>query len=108
MASFGGPITRDNTGTVRRREITLTTREKQLYGQLWAAADTDQSGFITGADAVPFFAKSGLSPQILGQIWVLADTDNKGVLGQQGFSVAVKLIAHAQNGKTPSTALINA
>ncbi|KAG9071538.1 hypothetical protein KI688_005750 [Linnemannia hyalina] len=108
MASFGGPITRDNTGTVRRREITLTTREKQLYGQLWAAADTDQSGFITGADAVPFFAKSGLSPQILGQIWVLADTDNKGVLGQQGFSVAVKLIAHAQNGKTPSIALINA
>ncbi|KAF9121585.1 hypothetical protein BG015_005789, partial [Linnemannia schmuckeri] len=70
-------------------------------------ADTDQSGFITGADAVPFFAKSGLSPQILGQIWVLADTDNKGVLGQQGFSVAVKLIAHAQNGKTPSPALIN-
>ncbi|KAK3816965.1 MAG: hypothetical protein JOS17DRAFT_400413 [Linnemannia elongata] len=108
MASFGGPITRDTTGTVRRREITLTTREKQLYGQLWAAADTDQSGFITGADAVPFFAKSGLSPQILGQIWLLADTDNKGVLGQQGFSVAVKLIAHAQNGKTPSPALINA
>ncbi|KAF9120471.1 hypothetical protein BGW39_011335 [Mortierella sp. 14UC] len=107
MASFGGPITRDNTGTVRRREITLSTREKQVYGQLWAAADTDQSGFITGADAVPFFAKSGLSPQILGQIWVLADTDNKGVLGQQGFSVAVKLIAHAQNGKTPSPALIN-
>ncbi|KAG0285644.1 hypothetical protein BGZ96_010132 [Linnemannia gamsii] len=107
MASFGGPITRDNTGTVRRRDITLTTREKQLYGQLWAAADTDQSGFITGADAVPFFAKSGLSPQILGQIWVLADTENKGVLGQQGFSVAVKLIAHAQNGKTPSPALVN-
>ncbi|KAI7819729.1 hypothetical protein BC939DRAFT_459603 [Gamsiella multidivaricata] len=107
MASFGGPIARDSTGTVRRREVTLSTREKQLYGQLWAAADKDSSGFITGADAVPFFAKSGLSPQILGQIWVLADSDNKGVLGQQGFSIAVKLIAHAQNGKTPSPALVN-
>ncbi|KAF9919991.1 hypothetical protein FBU30_010287 [Linnemannia zychae] len=107
MASFGGPISRDNTGTIRRREITLTTREKQVYGQLWAAADKDQSGFVTGADAVPFFAKSGLSPQILGQIWVLADADNKGVLNQQGFSIAVKLIAHAQNGKTPSPSLIN-
>ncbi|KAF9948591.1 hypothetical protein BGZ72_009507 [Mortierella alpina] len=107
MASFGSPITRDGTGTVRRREITLTTREKQIYGQLWAAADKDNSGFITGADAVPFFAKSGLPPQVLGQIWVLADSDNKGVLGQQGFSIAVKLIAHAQNGKTPSAALIN-
>ncbi|KAF9279068.1 hypothetical protein BGZ68_008147 [Mortierella alpina] len=107
MASFGSPITRDGTGTVRRREITLTTREKQIYGQLWAAADKDNSGFITGADAVPFFAKSGLPPQVLGQIWVLADSDNKGVLGQQGFSIAVKLIAHAQSGKTPSAALIN-
>ncbi|KAF9354706.1 hypothetical protein BGX26_007469, partial [Mortierella sp. AD094] len=87
--------------------ITLSTREKQLYGQLWAAADRDNNGFITGADAVPFFAKSGLSPQILGEIWVLADADNKGVLGQQGFSIALKLIAHAQNGKTPSPALID-
>ncbi|KAF9991639.1 hypothetical protein BGZ65_000308, partial [Modicella reniformis] len=34
------------------------------------------------------------------------DADNKGVLGQQGFSIAVKLIAHAQNGKSPSPALI--
>ncbi|KAF9303273.1 hypothetical protein BGZ74_004073 [Mortierella antarctica] len=107
MASFGSPITRDGAGTVRRRDIILTTREKQVYGQLWAAADKDNSGFITGADAVPFFAKSGLPPQLLGQIWVLADTDNKGVLGQQGFSIAVKLIAHAQSGKTPSPALIN-
>ncbi|KAI1319612.1 hypothetical protein EDD11_003605 [Mortierella claussenii] len=89
MASFGGPISRDSTGTIRRR------------------ADKDQSGFITGADAVPFFAKSGLSPQVLGQIWLIADADQKGVLGQQGFSIAVKLIAHAQNGKTPSPALIN-
>ncbi|KAI8363326.1 hypothetical protein B0O80DRAFT_433476 [Mortierella sp. GBAus27b] len=107
MASFGGPITRDGTGTIRRRDISLSTREKQLYAQLWAAADKDNSGFITGNDAVPFFAKSGLSPQILSQIWVLADADNKGVLGQQGFSIAVKLIAHAQNGKNPSSALID-
>ncbi|KAF9428828.1 hypothetical protein BGZ94_000887 [Podila epigama] len=107
MASFGSPITRDGPGTVRRRDIILSAREKQVYGQLWAAADKDNSGFITGADAVPFFAKSGLSPSVLSQIWVLADTDNKGVLGQQGFSIAVKLIAHAQNGKAPSAALIN-
>ncbi|KAF9434224.1 hypothetical protein BGZ76_008363 [Entomortierella beljakovae] len=105
--SFGGPISRDTTGTIRRRDITLSVREKQLYGQLWAAADKDNNGFVTGADAVPFFAKSGLSPQVLGQIWVLADSDNKGVLGQQGFSIAVKLIAHAQNAKTPSASLID-
>ncbi|KAF9193250.1 hypothetical protein BGZ50_007648 [Haplosporangium sp. Z 11] len=75
--------------------------------QLWTAVDKDNNGFITGAEAVPFFDKSGLSRQILGQIWLLADPENKGVLGQQGFSVALKLIAHAQTGKTPSVALIN-
>ncbi|GJJ72476.1 epidermal growth factor receptor substrate 15 [Entomortierella parvispora] len=108
MASFGSPISRDGTGTVRRRvDIILSAREKQVYGQLWAAADKDNSGFITGADAVPFLAKSGLSPQVLGQIWLLADSEDKGVLGQQGFSIAVKLIAHVQNGKTPSLSLIN-
>ncbi|KAG0231124.1 hypothetical protein BGW41_002318 [Actinomortierella wolfii] len=108
MASFS-PLSRDMTGTIRRKglEITLTPREKQAYGSLWKAADVDGNGFITGADAVPFFAKSGLSPEILGQIWVLADADNKGVLNQQGFSIALKLIAHAQTGKTPSAALIN-
>ncbi|KAF9977719.1 hypothetical protein BGZ73_005082 [Actinomortierella ambigua] len=108
MANFS-PLSRDMTGTIRRKapEITLTAREKQVYGSLWQAADVDGNGFITGADAVPFFAKSGLSPQVLGQIWVLADADNKGVLNQQGFSIAVKLIAHAQSGKTPSSALIN-
>ena len=49
-------------------DIILSTREKQVDGQLWAAADKDNSGFITGADAVPFFAKSGLPPQVLGQV----------------------------------------
>ncbi|KAG0257482.1 hypothetical protein BG011_003931 [Mortierella polycephala] len=107
MASFGSPITRDGPGTVRRREITLSTREKQVYMQLWTAVDKDNNGFITGAEAVPFFDKSGLSRQILGQIWLLADPENKGVLGQQGFSIALKLIAHAQAGKTPSVALIS-
>ena len=29
------------------------------------------------------------------------------MLGQQGFSIAVKLIAHVQNGKTLSLSLIN-
>lgn len=39
-------------------------------------------------------------------MWGLADSDNKGVLGQQRFNVAVRLIAHAQYGKTPSLDLI--
>ena len=38
---------------------------------------------------------------------MLADSDNKGVIGQQRFNVAVRLIAHAHNGKTPSRGLIH-
>ncbi|KAG0285516.1 hypothetical protein BGZ96_010255 [Linnemannia gamsii] len=62
--------------------ITLSTREKQVYGHLWVASGAGQCGFIT-------------------------DPDNKGVLGQHGFSIAVRLIAHAQNGENPSPKLIS-
>ncbi|KAF8941660.1 hypothetical protein BGZ47_007294 [Haplosporangium gracile] len=94
---------RDTTNSRRSPDnITLSTREKEVHDQLWTAADVNQWGLITCADAVPFFAKSGLPSQTLVQIWALADPDNKGVLGHQEFNVAVRLIAHTQNGKTPS------
>ncbi|KAF9921572.1 hypothetical protein FBU30_008364 [Linnemannia zychae] len=81
--------------------------ERQLYTQLWEVADVDKAGFITGSEAVPFFAKSGLPSTTLGEIWELVDTDNKGVLAPNSFNFAVRLIAHAQNGKKLSSELFH-
>ncbi|KAF9093963.1 hypothetical protein BGX27_001543, partial [Mortierella sp. AM989] len=87
-------------------EVPLSIEEKQVYEHLWAAIEKSSSGFVTSDNAVRFFEKTGLSNRILGYIWIIADADNKGVLDQQSFFVALKLIAHAQDGKTPSLALI--
>ncbi|KAF9545549.1 hypothetical protein EC957_010858 [Mortierella hygrophila] len=100
-------MSRDINSPRRPDSIALSGREKQVHDQLWAAADVNQCGFIIGTDAVSLFAKSGLPSQTLGQVWLLADSDNKGVLGQRGFNVAVRLIAHAQDGKAPTRDLIH-
>ncbi|KAF9095421.1 hypothetical protein BGX29_009039, partial [Mortierella sp. GBA35] len=106
--SVEGPFIPDSTGTSRRREITMSTVEKQVYDQLWTAADIEKKGFIAGVDAVPFFEKTGLDPRTLGQIWGLADEDNEGVLDRPKFDIAVRLVAHAQGGRDPGPALIYA
>uniref|UniRef100_A0A670KNH8 Epidermal growth factor receptor pathway substrate 15 like 1 n=1 Tax=Podarcis muralis TaxID=64176 RepID=A0A670KNH8_PODMU len=45
-----------------------------------------------------FLKKSGLADVILGKIWDLADPEGKGFLDKQGFFVALRLVACAQNG----------
>ncbi|KAG9303897.1 hypothetical protein G9A89_005807 [Geosiphon pyriformis] len=93
--------------TARGPDINLTVEEKHVFRQLFKAADEEGDGIITGQGAVTFFGKSGLPSAVLGQIWQIADSANKGFLTPQTFSVALKLIAQAQNGQPPDRALIN-
>ena len=39
------------------------------------------------------------------KIWQLADTENRGFLTPSGFGVVLRLIGHAQAGRTPSPQL---
>lgn len=48
--------------------VRLTPDEKRLYGQLFRIADSGQVGVITGAVAVEFFKKSGLTPTTLAEV----------------------------------------
>ncbi|RUP43444.1 hypothetical protein BC936DRAFT_137169 [Jimgerdemannia flammicorona] len=110
---FGASILSPRMGSsdLSRRSSTadsfLTPEERHYYAQLYKAADSENRGIIGGQEAVSFFGKSGVPQNVLGDIWQLADKEGKGFLTQQTFSIAVKLIAAAQNGKQPSTALIN-
>lgn len=79
--------------------ITLTPEETRLFGQLFSQHDSEGSGIILGDSARPLFERSGLPAKTLGQIWQLADVDNRGFLDQIGFSKALRMIYHAQNGK---------
>ncbi|KAI9871597.1 MAG: hypothetical protein M1830_002706, partial [Pleopsidium flavum] len=85
--------------------LNLTSDEKRVFGQLFAAADTDNIGVVTGEVAVKFFEKTKLAPATLGEIWQIADTENRGLLTPAGFGVVLRLIGHAQAGREPSPEL---
>lgn len=79
--------------------IRLTDEEKSYYGQLFRQADPQSTQNVSGAVASTLFMKSGLSPFVLSEIWQLADPKNQGFLDQEGFSLALRLIGHIQNGQ---------
>ena len=52
-------------------ELHLSPEERRYFGQLFAAADTDKIGVITGEVAIKFFEKTKLPPTSLGEVCVL-------------------------------------
>lgn len=83
----------------------LSPEERRLFGQLFAAADSEKLGVVTGEVAVKFFDKTRLPPDVLGEIWQIADVENRGLLTPAGFGVVLRLIGYAQAGRTVSADL---
>lgn len=80
--------------------IDFPPREQDCYQALFAEADTEGSGRVGGRHAVTFLSRSGLEKQVLKQIWDVADSSGSGWLDFADFSVALRLVAHAQSGRT--------
>lgn len=80
----------------------LTPDERRLFGSLFAQADADKIGVVTGERAVTFFEKTKLPSEVLGEIWQLADTENRGLLTPAGFGIVLRLIGYAQAGRPVS------
>lgn len=85
--------------------ISLNQDEKKVFGQLFKQGDPEGLGIVTGEVARTLFERSGLPPSVLGEIWQLVDSDNQGFLDQLGFSLALRIIGHVQNGQRPSARL---
>lgn len=79
--------------------VQLTPSERGAFAHFFALADPQSTGSISGNSAVSFFALSGLPSPVLGTIWSIADKDNQGLLQPPQFSIALRLIGHAQSGK---------
>ncbi|CEP14105.1 hypothetical protein [Parasitella parasitica] len=77
----------------------LSPKEAEYFDQLFEFVSKQQKDIVTGAEAVRFFATSGVPNQILSEIWEAADRDKVGYLTPETFSIALKLIACAQHGK---------
>ena len=70
--------------------------------ELFAAADRDGDGVITGPEAHRFFARlePTLSQRQLARVWALADETREGFLSRERFSIALRFAAQAQRGET--------
>ena len=85
--------------------LQLSPDERRLFGQLFAQADADKIGVVTGERAVTFFEKTRLSSDVLGEIWQIADAENRGLLTPSGFGIVLRLIGYAQAGRPVSQEL---
>ncbi|KAJ8277370.1 hypothetical protein GJAV_G00074440 [Gymnothorax javanicus] len=70
-----------------------------VYENYYRQVDPGNTGRVGPTEAALFLKKSGLPDITLGKIWDLADPDGKGFLDKQGFYVALRLVACAQNGQ---------
>jgi epidermal growth factor receptor substrate 15 len=85
--------------------LKLTPEEKQLFGQLFAEADTEKVGVVMGEVAVKFFERTKVPSPVLGMIWQIADAENRGFLTSAGFCMVLRLIGHYQAGREPTQEL---
>jgi len=73
--------------------------EVVTYDQLWAAANPSGGESLAGAQAVPFFQKSGVDNGILRQIWGLSTSTS--TMTKTQFYTAIRYITMVQNGEIP-------
>jgi len=83
-----------------------TAAEESLISRIFALADPQDLGIITGDAAVNVLSGANLANTVLGEIWAIADKDNNGFLTRKGVAAAIRLIGHAQNGEVLSEALL--
>jgi len=69
------------------------------FASNFAFLDSDGDGLITGGEARPVLAASGLPTGVLRQIWDLADMGVDGMLDQHEFVIAMHLIERSQRGE---------
>nr|XP_033812385.1 epidermal growth factor receptor substrate 15-like 1 isoform X10 [Geotrypetes seraphini] len=78
--------------------LTQLSSGNPVYESYYKQVDPAHTGRVGPTEAALFLKKSGLSDIILGKVWDLADPEGRGYLDKQGFYVALRLVACAQNG----------
>ncbi|CAM9753578.1 unnamed protein product [Lampetra planeri] len=81
----------------RGLSLTELSSGNPVYEKYYRLVDPGNTGQVGAAQAVVFLKKSGLPDLTLGKIWEVADPEGKGYLEKQGFYVALRLVACAQN-----------
>ncbi|KAI1883029.1 hypothetical protein AGOR_G00241030 [Albula goreensis] len=94
------PVAAGNMAAVM--SLTQLSSGNPMYETYYRQVDPGNTGRVGPTEAALFLKKSGLPDATLGKIWDLADPDGRGFLDKQGFFVALRLVACAQNGNDVS------
>ncbi|GMR36955.1 hypothetical protein PMAYCL1PPCAC_07150 [Pristionchus mayeri] len=78
-----------------------------FYESLYQRLDPSGAGIVTSGPVVELLKTSGLPTQLLGLIWEEADYAKRGYLDKRGVFIALKLVAAAQSGQSPSSASLS-
>ncbi|KAF1799811.1 hypothetical protein FB192DRAFT_1423433 [Mucor lusitanicus] len=85
-------------------KVDIAPDEYAKYQTFFRQLDTDNSGYVSGADAVVFFRHSKLPESDLARIWDLADTNSSGHLSEQEFAIAMHMInRRVAGGEIPNS-----
>jgi hypothetical protein len=79
----------------------VSAADQAKYDSIFATTDGDGDGFVSGAEAVALFSKSGLDKATLKAIWTLADADRDARLDHGEFSVAMHLVVSVSKRGLP-------
>lgn len=77
-----------------------------FYESVYQRLDSSGTGIVGAAPVVELLKTSGLPTQLLGLIWEEADYAKRGYLDKRGVFIALKLVAAAQSGQSPSSACL--
>ncbi|KAJ8679426.1 hypothetical protein QAD02_015213 [Eretmocerus hayati] len=83
---------------VRTRDWVVSEEDQKVADKLFAQADQDLDGFVSGLEIKDVFFQSGLPQQVLALIWGLCDISQSGKLNNEQFALAIWLIKEKLSG----------
>ncbi|KAL6940262.1 hypothetical protein ACO0QE_004160 [Hanseniaspora vineae] len=78
-------------------KVPLSAEETGVYQNNFNKLDPEGLSIVTGENARPLFAKTGLSNDMLAEIWKFGDFDNTGYLTFDQFAICCRLIGYCQS-----------
>jgi epidermal growth factor receptor substrate 15 len=88
------------------KDFLPSLQELAITDTIFAQTDSNNTGHLPGQLALLVFGRTKLSPAVLSEIWNIADEENNGWLSKKGVAMALRLIGHAQTGKSVSKSLL--
>ncbi|XP_046744353.1 epidermal growth factor receptor substrate 15-like 1 isoform X1 [Diprion similis] len=83
----------------------ISAEDQAAADKLFAQADMDMDGYVSGSEIKDVFLQSGLPQTVLAQIWGLCDICQSGKLNKEQFALSMWLIKQQLRGKEPPATL---